>query len=134
MARKTSARVVLNRDNANRVRLALADGLLAVGQAIVDAAHPPDAEPFGVGLVTQGGAVGYIDGRKIGGQGQKPGNLRLPKPGIVAFAGFGFPARFQEMGTIRQPARPFLTPAMEQVREEAGAIMRDAASAIRGRR
>lgn len=130
--RKTNARVVINRENANRVRLALADGLLNVAQAIVDNAHPPD-DPA-TSKVIEGGAVGYIDGRKIGGQAQKPSRERgLKDKGIAAFAGWGFPARFQEIGTVHQPARPFGWPAMEQTRGQAPGLMREAATALRNR-
>ncbi len=37
------------------------------------------------------------------------------KTGITLLAGFPFPARFNEMGTIHQPARPFFTPTLVEV-------------------
>ena len=32
--------------------------------------------------------------------------------GVAVAGGFPFPARFAELGTVNQPARPFLTPAL----------------------
>lgn len=108
---RTSARVVMNRKALSEVNLGFADGMLALAQEIVETANPPDATPFGEGLVTSGGSAAWVDGRKIGGEGAKPRGLKLNKPGITAIAGFGFPGRFQEVGTVRQPPRPFLSPA-----------------------
>jgi hypothetical protein len=121
--KKPSARVVINRAAVAEVRLVVADGMLAVAQAIVDTADPPDATPFGEGLVTTGAAGMWVDGRKIGGRADKPRRERMPARGIAGVAGFGFPGRFQEEGTIHQPARPFLTPAANRVVAEAPAIM-----------
>lgn len=130
MARKASARVVLNRQAIDRVILAVGDGALAVGEEIVREAKPPDATPYGSGLVTAGGWLGYVDGKKIGGGGL---DGKQPKPprsvgvsrtkGIVILAGFGFPGRFQELGTINHPAQPFLTPAADSVLPKAPSIM-----------
>ena len=121
--RKLSARVVLNRNRLSRVRGALADGLGDVAATIVDVADPPDATPFGEGLVTTGGYYVAVDGKKIAGNANKPRGAKVPNPGIVALAGFGFPGRFQELGTVHQPARPFLTPAMQQIAPAAPTIM-----------
>ena len=91
-------------------------------------AHPPD-DPL-TAEVIQGGAVGYIDGRKIGGQATKPSSERgLKQRGIVAFFGFGFPARFQEIGTVHQPARPFLWPAVTETEPEMAGLMAAASHA-----
>lgn len=114
---KRNARVVLNRQKADAVRLGLADGLFALASRIITEAQPPDLPVLGVGLVDQGGAAVWIDGKKVDGMGldgkqpRKPRSLQLLKPGITAVAGWGFPARFEELGTIRQSARPFLTPS-----------------------
>jgi hypothetical protein len=122
-SRKTSSRVVLNRSRLSRVRGALADGLAAVAEAVIEASDPPDATPFGEGLVTTGGTYVVVDGKKVSGNASKPRGAKVPKPGIMAIAGFGFPGRFQELGTIHQPARPFLTPAMQKVAPAAPTIM-----------
>lgn len=120
--RRRSARVVYNRRTHNALRLGLADGLLQVAEVIVQVAHPPDATPFGEGLVTTGTAGGWIDGRKIGGRSPKPRGA-IPPTGIAAVASFGFPGRFQELGTIHHGAQPFLTPAVDAVTPHMGPIM-----------
>jgi hypothetical protein len=114
VARKVSSRVVYNRQTADALDLGLADGLLAIGEAVISVADVPDATPFGQGLVTSGDAVAYINGRKIGGSATKPRSARS-QGGVEAYFGFGFPGRFQELGTIHQPPRPFLTPALNRV-------------------
>lgn len=120
---RTSTRVVMNRQALSGVTLGLADGMLALAQRIVDTADPPDATPFGEGLVTRGGSAAWVNGRKIGGQAAKPRGLRLNKPGVTAIAGFGFPGRFQEIGTVHQPARPFLTPSAARVIPDAEVVL-----------
>jgi len=147
----TSARVVLNRAALDQVTLALADGMFALAQKIVDTAHPPDDPPYGEGLVTEGAAICWVNGRKVastparpiekieehvtggsfghavqfhktrkvGGTPTKPRGLKLDSPGITAVAGFGFPGRFNEIGTVHQPARPFLSPAAAEVLPDA---------------
>lgn len=131
MARKPSTRVVLNRAALAELDLALAEGVEEIVRTVIEVANPPDATPFGVGLVTQGGWLVYVGSKKVGGgslvglQPKKPRAFRVAgTEGIVAIAGFGFPGRFQETGTTNQPARPFLTPAMLEVASAAPEIMR----------
>ena len=50
-------------------------------------------------------------------------NLHKERGNILAIVGFGFPGRFQELGTVHQPAKPFLTPAVSQVEPQAIAIL-----------
>lgn len=124
MPRKNT-RVELNRAALGpngRVELAIADGITAAAQMIVEIADPPDAPPFGQGLVQRGGWLGYVGGKKVGGggtDGKQPKKPRAFRPGkagyIVAMAGFGFPARFQEFGTVNHDPQPFLTPARNAV-------------------
>lgn len=59
-----------------------------------------------------GHAVKVHKARKIGGAVTKPRQVKLPRSGIVLVAGYDFPARFNEFGTIHQPARPFFTPSI----------------------
>lgn len=137
MARRPSARVVLNRSMLTALRMGFADGVEEIAKTIVETADPPDATPFGRGLVTDGGWLVYDGPRKVAG-----GSLRGLQPkkprafgvrgtaGIVGIAGFGFPARFQETGTVHQPARPFFTPAVLRVKGMAGELM---ATAVRSR-
>ena len=124
------ARVVINRERVHRVRLALSDGIYAVAEAVLDAADPPDRTPYGEGLVRNGGALGFADGRKVNGRSldggadpRKPRGARVPPVGSMALAGYGFPGRFQEFGTVHQPARPFLSPAAARVLPSATRIL-----------
>ena len=43
---------------------------------------------------------------------KKPQAAKLTTFGITVIGGYGFPGRFQEAGTAKQPARPFLTPSL----------------------
>jgi hypothetical protein len=120
MPRKPSARVVLNRQALSQVRLALADGALEVGELIIRSARPPDRTPYGEGLVTRGGWLAYVGDKKVGGGGldgrqpKKPRAVRVRgTQQIQVIAGFGFPGKFQELGTINHPGQPFLTPSMQ---------------------
>lgn len=130
MARRPSARVVLNRAALTELRLAIATGVAEVARTIVEEAPAPDETPFGVGLVDHGGWAVYVDGKKVeggsldGSQPQKPRALKLG-PGIVGVAGYDFPARFQETGTAHQPARPFFLPTAMRVKSLAPDIMRE---------
>jgi HK97 gp10 family phage protein len=131
MARKTSTRVVLNRSRVDRVHLAFATGVYQVAKEILRATDAPDATPWGTGLVTNGGALLYRGRNKLAGVGLDGRQPRPPRAAkvsanpdlIQAIVGYGFPGRFQEFGTVRQPARPFLTPAAQQVIPNAGPIM-----------
>ena len=130
--RGPSARVVMNRQAIDQVHLAVGDGVLAVAEEIVRTATPPDATPFGEGLVDRGGWLGYVGSKKIGGgsldgrQPKKPRALRVRgSEEIVAIAGFGFPGRLQELGTAHHGSQPFLTPAGQNVSDRAPEIMRD---------
>lgn len=132
MARKPSARVVLNRAALTDLGRALAEGVEEIARTIVETADPPDATPFGEGLVTSGGWLVYQGPNKVAGgslagtQPKKPRALRVKgTTEIVGIAGFSFPARFQETGTVDQPARPFLTPVAVRVKGVAGEIMRE---------
>jgi len=131
MARKTSSRVVLNRSRLDRVHLAMATGVYQVGKEILRATHPPDATPWGVGLVNNGGVLLYRGRAKLAGFGLDGRQPRPPRAARVsrdpnltqAIVGYGFPGRFQELGTIHQRARPFLTPAVQQILPNAPIIM-----------
>lgn len=137
MARKVSSRVVLNRQALDKVTLAVAEGVERVVERIVRTARPPDATPFGDGLVTRGGWLVYAGSKKIGGDSldgstpKKPRDMRVAgRNAIIGVAGFGFPGRFQELGTVHHAAQPFLWPAYLQVESEIGPIM---APAVRAR-
>lgn len=121
-----ASRVQLNRAALDEVYGGLADGVFGIASAIALEAsrNAPDETPFGEGLVDHGGAAVWIKGRKVaemttGGPPPiaKPKALKVrSKAGdVVGLVGFGFPGRFQEMGTVHQPSRPFLTPAALRV-------------------
>lgn len=116
-SRKMSKSVRINRECLTELGRGIADGLMAVGERAISKAMPfiPDAPPEGKGLVQSGGFVVYIDKKKVGGNATI---RREDKRGIVLYAGFGFPMRFYEMGTVHQPARPTFGPAfLEAARE-----------------
>jgi hypothetical protein len=130
MARKPTARVVLNRSRVHEVTLAVADGLFAVGKEIIETADPPDLPPFGEGLLNQGGVLAYVDGQKVAGFGldgkqpKPPRSERVSKgQGIVVIVGWGFPARFVTFGTIHNTPDPFFPEAADRVLPQANAIM-----------
>lgn len=120
-----TARVVLNRNALNALGLAVANGLEDFARLVVTDADPPDATPFGEGLVTQGGWLAYYRNRKIGGgsrtgkQPKKPRGWSVSRnDSIEAIAGFGFPGRFQEMGTVHHSAQPFLWPSFTRNQDQ----------------
>lgn len=116
-----TARVVLNRKALDEVTLAIADGLFAVAERVLEVVHVPDAPPRGQGLIQGGGAIAYVGSKKVAGttiggrQIKKPRGLRGAADEPYAIVGFGFPGRFVELGTIDTHAEPFLTPAVMQV-------------------
>lgn len=130
MARKPSARVVLNRRNVHGVRLAIADGANAVAKELITTGRPPDAAPFGEGLVQVGGWLTYVDNQKVGGGGtdgrqpKKPRNvLAGVEDAVVAVAGWGFPGRFQQFGTVHHAADPFFTRDRDRIIPRIPSIM-----------
>ena len=130
---KRSSRVVLNRRGLDQVRLVIGDGVHEVGKAIVTTARPPDAQPYGVGLVTTGGVLTYVDGKRIDARSETGGAPKQPRrvrvggtKGAMAIVGYGFPGRFQELGTSHNPPQPFLTPARNAVIPRVNGIMRKA--------
>lgn len=116
-----TSRVVLNRKAFAEIDLAIADGLFAVAEEVLSVVRVPDAPPYGEGLIQGGGAVAVLGGKKVNGttiagrQVQKPRGERVGTTEAVTFVGFGFPARFVELGTVDTHANPFLTQAVMQV-------------------
>lgn len=139
MARGSKVRI--NRNAARQIPLAIADGLFEVARTVIEVAQAPDAPPYGVGLVQGGGAIAYVDGKKvndskIGGRAiAKPRAIRVAKSGVTVIGGWGFPARFVEFGTIHAAPHPFLTPAFAGVtpagRSIAAPVIRDGLARIR---
>lgn len=136
MNNRTSARVVLNRKALNDLGMAVGKGLEDFARLVVIDADPPDATPYGEGLVTQGGWLAYFRNKKIGGgsltgrQPKKPRGWRVSNnDSIEAIAGFGFPGRFQETGTVHHPAQPFLWPSFRRLEDQLPLFLRKAVKA-----
>lgn len=135
--RGLSGQVRLRRERLDQVYRAIADGLFEAGKEIILTASSiaPDSPympyPTGEGLPKQGGVLAYVDNGKVngwsirGGQPKKPRAARAgtKKHTISVIAGFGFPARFAEVGTIDTAAQPFLAPSVSAVQPEIPAIM-----------
>ena len=115
MARKVTVRTVANKAALGAISRGLAEGMAAVGRAIIATADVPDAAPFGEGLVTTGDWGVWAGTRKVDGTATKPRTVRTRAGVITLVAGFGFPGRFQEFGTVHHAAQPFLTPAVLEV-------------------
>lgn len=127
---RRAAKVVLNRAALDAAQLGMADAFLEVGQKIIaDASKGPGgsgvgslrdsaaAEARGVPMMLDTGHVGVWGlGKKIGGDmTAKPRGLKTPKDQVVMVAAFASPlAHFAELGTIKEIARPFLTPAFNR--------------------
>jgi len=114
------SRVVINRAALDAVTLGMADGLLALADAVIARTKVPDAPVIGQGLIETGDTVAYAFGKKVGGTAKKPKAMKVRGLGVVVAGGFGFPAHFAEFGTIHEPARPFLTPALMATLPDAG--------------
>lgn len=124
--RGVSSAVRLRKEALDDVAFIVADGLMEVGRMYVEAgsANAPDSPldpyPLGEGLPKQGGVLAYVGGQKVDGwslrgvQPKKPRALRTPakQHAIVVGAGFGFPARFVQGGTINHAPRPFFGPGV----------------------
>lgn len=127
---KRTTRVELNRTKVGELRVGIADANFGVALKVLDAARPPDQTPYGVGLVEGGGALAWVDKKKVNGttiggrQIKKPRALKLGtgEEGIVAIVGYGFPALFVHNGTIHAHANPFLQRAAFEVLPEAKQI------------
>jgi len=131
---KRTTRVVLNRRAIEGIHLAAADGAFEVAKAVIDVARPPDAPPYGVGLLQGGGALAWAGRKKVAGttiggrQIVKPRAVRLADDVIQAIAGWGFPARFVEFGTVDTRANPFFSRAASIIEGRAIGIFRKAAA------
>jgi len=120
-------RVELNRSRLDEVHAAFADGVFDIARAIIRVAEndAPDRTPYGEGLVQRGGAAVWVNGRKTHEMTTNPERPKVDKPRsfrvrsaprtVAGVAGFGFPALFQEFGTIHHRAQPFFSPAAAEV-------------------
>jgi len=117
------ARVILNRGALDELQLGMADGLLKLGETIIAEARdnaprdPEAAAARGVPMMADTGHVlVYALGKKVGGEDGgtgKPRGMKAPKNQVVMGVWFSSPlAHFNELGTIKMAAHPFLTPAL----------------------
>lgn len=129
---RTNARTVINRKALTAIRAGLVDGVEDLGRAIVARINPPDdpttSETIGVDYGV------WADGRKVAGGATKPRSQSVRK-GVTLVVGVGFPGRFNEIGTVHQPARPFFTPeVLAEIPETAGYLRPAVKRAIGGTR
>ena len=123
------ARVIMNRAALDELQLGMADGLLKLGQQIIAQAsatarhelHPEEDAALrakrGVPMMADTGhCVVYALGKKVGGEeGEtgKPRGMKTSKGSADLGVWFSSPlSHFAELGTIKETARPFLTPAL----------------------
>ena len=145
---RRQAKIVYNKAGLDALYLGMADGLADLGERIIAQAAeraPRDAaearranRPM---LKDTGTVTVWAMGKLVVGSGdrkasaQKPRGLKIPKDQAVMICGFGsYVAHFNELGTIKMRATPFLVPAVLSNVPNAGeyvkgAISRYAASA-----
>lgn len=119
---RRAAKVVMNHAALDAVQMGMADGLLAMGQriladAVANAPRDPEiAAKRGVPMMADTGhVVVYALGKKVGGDGDKPRAMRVPKDQAVMAVYFSSPlSHFAELGTVKERARPFLLPAFNR--------------------
>lgn len=124
MAKKP--RVVLNREALAQLDRDFATGLENLAADALSQVDPPDAAPYGQGLIDRFGWISYVDGKKVGADPatvQKPRKMTVRGKGIAVGLGFGFPGRFQETGTVNQPPRPFFAPVVFGVVGDGSAVL-----------
>lgn len=115
MARKVNVRTQVNRAALGAITSGVVDTLEQIGERFKETVHPPDATPYGIGLVTTPDYGVWVRGKKVAGTAAKPRSVRLRNRGEVLICGEGFPGRFQELGTVKMHAQPHVTPVMLQV-------------------
>jgi hypothetical protein len=127
MAAKMNSTTRLNRQALDAITLGFADALGELAVRVLDAAAPnvPDEPPYGKGLVETGDWGVWVRGKKVAGGARKPKGQIKPADGIVMVVGYGWPGHYAEEGTIHEPARPFLTPAVLQTMPDSGGVMKD---------
>ena len=127
-----AAKIVYNKAAVDALQMGLADGLIQLGNEILaDASRgpggsgvgslrdPAKAAERGVPMMLDTGLVSvWALGKLVSGSTDvaaaknKPKGAKTPKDQAVMFVGFSSPlSHFAELGTIKEPARPFLLPA-----------------------
>ena len=143
---KRGAQIVMNKDAVDALYAGMADGLVELGERIIADARasaprdPTTAAARGVPMMADTGSVsvwGPVNGKSslLHGSAQvaagknKPKGLKVPVDQVVMVAAFASPlSHFAELGTIKEPARPFLTPALMSNIGNAGEYVKGAMS------
>lgn len=131
------ARVVMNLGALDELMRGAADGLNVLGPKIIAQASanaprdPEAAAKRGVPMMADTGHyVVYAGGKKVGGEeGEtgKPRGMKTSKTGADLGVWFSSPlSHFAELGTIKETARPFLTPALMSNIGDAGPYVKAA--------
>ena len=127
---------VLNREAMDEFDSGMVKGMEQLALRVLEAARPPIAsageEDQWSPLSENNGTISYLNGKKVGGLPgiKKPKALTVRGKGAVVGVGYGFPGRFNEMGAVHQPARPFLTPAVMQVVGDEGFVVQALKTAL----
>lgn len=129
-------RIELNRSAFDAITLAVADGAFELAKSVIEGADVPDAAPYGEGLVQGGAAIAYVGKKRIGVWSKTGSSVKKPRAarlsaGVTVIAGYGFPGRFKETGTVRMAATPFLAPELMAKLPDAEGFVK--AAAIRHR-
>jgi hypothetical protein len=125
---RREAKIVWNRAMRDEMALGLADGLSEILTAVRDdaSAHarrdPATAAGRGVPMMADTGRVAvYAGGKLVEGTGErtasgnKPRGARTPADQVVGFVMFDSPiSHFEELGTVKETAHPFLLPAFNR--------------------
>lgn len=125
--RGPSKRVVVNRQALDAITLAIADAFEPVAKAVLSRANARLRPHRLVGtLEDSAGWLVEVKGRKVAGGGSRPKQLRAGarQERVRTVVGYGAPhAHLAESGTIRMAAFPFLSPSVDEVGPQAGAMM-----------
>lgn len=121
MARRISSKTVLNRKSLTLLRGAFVDGMEQIGIDLIARTEPLDDPTTQEKIIGDWGI--WVDGKKVAGTATKPRRENV-KSGITLLAGFPFPMRFGEMGTIDQPSRPRFSPTLSEVIPDAHRYIR----------
>jgi len=111
---RARVRTVVNHRKIKELREGNEEGMAAMGRDMIEGADVPDAPPIGRGLIETGGYVVTRGDNHIAGDAEVPRSVDTGK-GVTLVAGWGFPSRFLEFGTIKMAAQPFVTPAWLRV-------------------
>lgn len=133
---KRGAVMVWNKAAVDALKMGAADAMVEVGGKIIaDAVSTMrpgrlDAPPYGEGLIASGYSSVWALGKLVSGSAEvaasknKPRGLKVPADQVVMVAAFSAPhAHFPELGTVNEPARPFLLPAFNRNVPGAGAAI-----------